>query len=79
MGVKLTIHLRLLLRSRMVELYLLFPVCPYGILLHFTVKYLDNFTLPIKWHELSSLESWGCGFEAWMSVNLFCLCFPVCS
>jgi hypothetical protein len=41
--VKLTTHLHLVLRLRMVELYLHILICLYGIVLNYTIMYKDNF------------------------------------
>jgi hypothetical protein len=40
--VKLTSHLHLVPRSRMVELYLLSHTCLHGIVLNYIIKYRDN-------------------------------------
>jgi hypothetical protein len=46
-SVKLTTHLHLVPRSRMMELHLHSPTYPNGIELNYITKYRDNFTLII--------------------------------
>jgi hypothetical protein len=43
-ALKLTTHLQIVLRWRMVELYLHLPTCLHGILFNYIIKYKDKLT-----------------------------------
>jgi hypothetical protein len=45
---KLTTHLHLVPRSRMVELYLHSKICLHGVVPNYIIKYRDNFALPFS-------------------------------